>query len=116
MDGFSTPVPTPFMKLTLTVEDYVEIVYYLTAGEFPADLDKAQRRTFLRRAQQFCMVDDKLYGVEGNTHLRVVPDNDPVALSAALQELHMPNHIGMKGMYESACWLAGDPPQRRYQS
>ena len=91
------------MKYTLSTQDIADIITYILTNELPEDLERSARRAFTMRASQFTLESDgKLYGVKDGQKLLAVADDDPVAVADVLCAIHLPNHIGMKSMYEVA--------------
>lgn len=62
-----------------------------------------ERKSFLRKASNMLFFENKLYYKVGEDDYRlVITDDDNETLSRVLNDLHLPDHTGMKAMYEKS--------------
>lgn len=62
-------------------------------------LSPGEKRYFLKKIMNFSLEGDKLYYRDEEGIKEVIADDDEEELKRVLDELHFPNHAGMKGMF-----------------
>jgi len=84
------------MKRILKHADIDEIKAYLIGGQFPGNLTKSKKQSFVRKANQYKLIDNELYlANSGTSTMMVVADDDSEKRLRILTELHGTKHNGM---------------------
>jgi len=84
------------MKRILKQADIDEIKAYLIGGQFPGNLTKSKKQSFVRKANQYKLIDNELYlANSGTSTMMVVADDDSEKRLRILTELHGTKHNGM---------------------
>lgn len=90
------------MKIIISIEEKNKIIDFLKFGiSSLRDMDCQTRNNFLRKAQKYVIQDEKLYFRVDENSLKLVVANDDMETQLSIfKELHLPDHTGMKAMYE----------------
>lgn len=90
------------MKVILTIEEKEKILNFLRNGiNTLTEMSLNSRRNFIKRVRNYVLVDEKLYyKTEDNSYKLVVADDDISSQLSLFNQLHLPDHTGMKAMYE----------------
>ncbi len=90
------------MKVIVKLEDMKKIILYLKEGITAiSNQSNIEKRNFVRRTDGFSLINEILYFRESPEHIyrKVVADDDFITLEVVLDQLHKPDHKGMKAMY-----------------
>lgn len=88
------------MRSVLTMVEISKIKQYLSGDRTVIQfLSPGEKRYFLQKIVNYRIDGGKLYFRDEDGIREVIADNDEVELRRVLDELHLPNHAGMKGMY-----------------
>jgi len=92
------------MKVILRLEEKNKIIQYLcNNGSILIDMSIKERKSFLRKAKNMLFFENKLYyKVSEDDYRLVVAEDENETLSRILDDLHLPDHTGMKAMYEKS--------------
>ena len=94
------PFPMPFI---VTKSEIKRIrLYLLNDLEWKVNMSMSQRKTFAKKAKSCILFEDKVFYSNEEVVKRIVADDDNEQLNVIFRELHLPDHTGMKAMYENS--------------
>ena len=91
------------MKFFVTKAEIGKIKWYLTNDlRWKESMSTTQRKTFVVKAKNFILVNDEIMFSKDGIVKYIVADDDNEQLDIVLKDLHLPDHTGMKAMYENS--------------
>ena len=90
------------MKYIFDLEEIDMIKSYLNGDlVFNSSFYKDSKKNFIRKAKKFVLDATKLYYIQDDLHKEVVANNDYEKQNEIFKELHLPDHSGIKAMYQA---------------
>jgi hypothetical protein len=92
------------MKVIILIAEKNKIIEFLKIGASSiADMETQAKRNFLRRTQKFVLLNEVLYFGDDRSNLKlVIADDDTETQSSIFEQLHLPDHTGMRAMYKKS--------------
>lgn len=90
------------MKVIISIIEKRKIIEYLQDGSVALEgMECQERNNFVKRSQKYFLMIEKLYyRVDENSSRLVVANDDTEAQTILFEQMHLPDHTGMKAMYE----------------
>ena len=91
------------MKYVISMDEIKRMKEYLQGkNTFADELDGASKKAFLRKVKNFILKENILWLKSENKIREVIADNDTTRLAKLFKSLYLPDHTGMKAMYENS--------------